>query len=101
MKIGCIGSEDMVTIMRLAGAAYCEVAGEGKNLEKQFDEMVEKVDLVVIEERYAEKIKDKILYFRLIHDKPVIVEVPGREEIEKEDTIRKIIIRAIGVDMGD
>ncbi len=99
MKIGCIGSKDIVTIMRLAGAAHCEVAGE--NLEKQFDDMVEKVDLVVIEERYAEKIKDKILYFRLIHDKPVIVEVPGKEKIEREDTIRKIIIRAIGVDIGD
>ncbi|MCD6473947.1 MAG: hypothetical protein J7K47_03465 [Thermoplasmata archaeon] len=99
MKIGCIGSEDFITIMRLGGASLAENGEE--DIEKKFDEMVEKADIIVIEEKYAEKIKDKILYFRLIHDKPVIVEVPAKEKMEREDTIRKIIVRAIGVDIGD
>ena len=101
MKIGCIGSEDFITIMRLGGAAFCGVPLDKNEAEEYFDEMVKKVDIVVIEEKYAEMIKDKILYFRLIHDKPVIVEVPGKKKMEREDTIRKIITRAIGVDIGD
>jgi len=99
MKIGCIGSEDFIAIMRLGGASFAE-SGE-EEIEEKFDEMTEKADIIIIEEEYAEKIKDKILYFRLISDKPVIVEVPGKKKMEREDTIRRIIVRAIGVDVGD
>ena len=98
MKIGCIGSEEMVTLMKLAGVTMCEIA---ENLEKQFEEMIEKVDLLIIEESFADKIKDKILYFRLLHDKPIIIEIPGKKKMEREDTIRNIIRRAVGVDVGD
>ena len=99
MKIGCLGSKDMVTLMKLAGVTRCEIGKE--NLQSQFDEMVKQVDLLIIEESYADKIKDKILYFRLLHDKPVIIEIPGKRKMEKEDTIRDIIRRAVGVDIGD
>jgi len=98
MRIGCIGGEDMTTLMHLAGVTCCR---SGKNIEKEFEEMVKEVDILIIEEEYAEKIKDKILYHRLIYDTPVIVEVPGKKKIEREDSIRKIIVRAVGVDIGD
>ena len=98
MKIGCIGGRDMVTLMYLAGITYCRIA---EDVEKEFDEMVKNVDILIIEEKYAEKIKDKILYHRLIHDKPIIVEIPGKKKMEREDSIRKIIARAVGVDIGD
>jgi len=98
MKIAFIGSKEMATLFKMAGVSY---AGLGENVEKEFDEIVKSYDVVVIEGKYAEKVKNKILYFRLLHDKPIIVEIPGKEKVEREDTIRKIIARAVGVDIGD
>ena len=98
MKIACIGDEDTVALMRLAGVSHCVLADD---IEKQFDEVVKNgVDILIINEKEAEKIKDKILYYRLLHDKPIIVEIPGKKKIDREDIIRKLIIRAVGVDIG-
>jgi len=98
MKIGGIGTIDTITLLRLAGVKYCAVA---EDVSTQFDEIAKDVDILIIDYETAEKIRDKILYFRLMHDKPVIVEIPGKKGKEMEDTIRKIIVRAVGVDIGD
>ncbi|MCD6512614.1 MAG: V-type ATP synthase subunit F [Thermoplasmata archaeon] len=98
MKIACIGDRETVAIMKLAGASYCEIAD---NIEKQFDEMVarEDVGILVINERIAEKIKSRIYNHRLLNDTPVIVEIPDKMGKSGEDGIRKLIMRAVGVDV--
>ncbi|MCD6171534.1 MAG: V-type ATP synthase subunit F [Thermoplasmata archaeon] len=102
MKIACIGDEDTVALLRLAGASHCVVADD---VSRQFDELVknEEVEILVINEKYAEKIRDKILSFMLLNDKPIIVEIPDKKGKikERKEIIRKFIIRAVGVDAGE
>lgn len=98
MKIACIGDRETVTLMKLAGAAYCEIAGD---VEKQFDEIVSRQDvgILVMNERVAQRIKKRIYNYRLLNDTPVIVEIPDKMGKVGEDSIRKLIMRAVGVDV--
>ena len=42
MKIACIGDEDTVALLRLAGASHCVVADD---VSRQFDELVKNEDI--------------------------------------------------------
>ena len=44
------------------------------------------------------KLKNKIVYHRLVKNLPIIVELPEKEE-EWEDTIKRLIVRAVGVEV--
>ncbi len=96
MKIGVIGDEDTIALLKLAGAS--EFAS---NIEK-FDEMVrnEELAILIITDEFAEKLREKIVMHRLQKEFPFIVEIPGKKKVEKEDTIKKIIVRAVGVEVG-
>jgi len=93
MKIAVIGEEDMLTLFRMAGVKECY------DNEEKFDEIMKREDvgIVVVSGKFCKKLKNKIIYHRLVKNLPIIVEIPGKEELE--DTIRKLIVRAVGVEV--
>ena len=95
MKIALIGDEDSIALMRMAGVKECYSEKE------RFDEIVKRndIDILLITTDYAKELRDKIFYHRLMKDMPIIVEIPGKVEEEWEDTIKKLIVRAVGVEV--
>ncbi len=94
MKIAVIGNEEMLTLFRMAGVKECY------DEEEKFDEIVKRDDIaiLVVAGKFCKKLKNKIIYHRLVKNLPIIVEIPEKGE-EWEDTIRKLIVRAVGVEV--
>ena len=95
MKIALIGDEDTIALFKLAGVSICH------DNEEKFSEIVndESVAILLITDEYAEKLRNKIIQHRLLKEMPIIVEIPGKKKMEREDTIKKLIVRAIGVEV--
>lgn len=95
MKTALIGDTDTIALFTMAGiTTFSEDT-------TQFDELAndESFALLFITDEYAEKIKSKIIHHRLIKNLPIIIEIPGKKRIEREDTIKKLIMRAVGVEV--
>jgi vacuolar-type H+-ATPase subunit F/Vma7 len=95
MKAAVLGDADTVTLCRMAGITrYADDAD-------QLDGLLTDDDLavVLITDEYAEQVRDKIVRHRLTKDLPIVIEIPGKKEIEREDTIKRLILRAVGVEV--
>ncbi len=100
MKIVAIGDEDTVTLFRFLGIEGY-IADE--NLQKNFQDIVSREDIavVIVTEKVADEIMDEITYIKLQKDLPIIVEIPdkkGKRE-DREDSIGRLIKRAVGVEI--
>jgi|Deesub1362A_J573_1020465.scaffolds.fasta_scaffold02948_2 vacuolar-type H+-ATPase subunit F/Vma7 len=95
MKIALIGDEDTIALFKLAGVNICY------NSEEKFNEAIndESIAILLITDEYAEKLRNKIIQHRLMKEMPIIIEIPGKRKMEREDTIKKLIVRAIGVEV--
>jgi len=95
MKAAVIGDADTIALFRMAGVTRCSDTVES------FHEMVngEDIALLLITDEYAEQLKSKIVYHRLVKHLPIIIEIPGKKEMEREDTIKRLIVRAVGVEV--
>jgi V/A-type H+-transporting ATPase subunit F len=102
-KIGVVGSELLTTGFKLAGVKTAENASNGEEAEKALWKMLSMKDIgiIVITESLADKIKDRKLQHIIDTSlMPLIIEVPGYNEEEKEsDTLRRLILRAVGIDI--
>lgn len=101
MKMAVIGDEDTVTLLTFAGVSQGVVAGE--DVATQLDELVEnpEVGVIIMTERIADMLLDKITKIKLQRELPIIVEIPdkrGKEE-EREDSLDILIRRAVGVEI--
>jgi len=101
MKMAVIGDEDTVALFTFAGVGRGVVAGG--EVAAQLDELVEDPDIgvIIITERIADTLLDKITKIKLQRELPIIVEIPdkrGREE-EREDSLDALIRRAVGVEI--
>jgi len=100
MKIVAIGDEDTVTLFRFLGIKGY-IADE--NLRKSFQDIVshEDIAVVIVTEKVADEIMDEITYIKLQRDLPIIVEIPDKKgKIKKrEDSIARLIKRAVGVEI--
>ncbi|KAA0003241.1 MAG: V-type ATP synthase subunit F [Thermoplasmata archaeon] len=100
MKIVAVGDEDTVTLFRFLGIEGY-VADE--NLHKNFKDIVAREDIavVIITEKVADKLMDEITYIKLQKDLPIIVEIPDKKGKikEREDSIARLIKRAVGVEI--
>lgn len=100
MKIVAIGDEDTVTLFRFLGI---EGYIADKNLHKNFQDIVsqEDVAVIIVTEKVADELMDEIAYIKLQRDLPIIVEIPdkkGKRE-DREDSIGRLIKRAVGVEI--
>lgn len=95
MKMALIGDEDTIALFKLAGILRCS-----SNYE-DFEKFVNdgEIAILLITYDYAEKIKEKIIQHRLLKNFPFIIEIPSKKKIEREDTIKKLIVRAVGVEI--
>ncbi len=94
MKVAVIGNRDMLALFRMAGVTECY------DKEEKFDEIVKRDDIgiLVVSGEFCKKLRNKIVYHRLVKNLPIIVELPEKEE-EWEDTIKRLIVRAVGVEV--
>ncbi|MBC7081730.1 MAG: hypothetical protein H5T44_05775 [Thermoplasmatales archaeon] len=92
MKIFAMADGGIAELLRMAGANICSC--------KEFDEVVRRKDagLLIISEKFVDELKDKILMHRLQGNAPFIIEISGKEKVG-EDSIKKIIVRAVGVEV--
>ncbi|HEC88260.1 MAG TPA: V-type ATP synthase subunit F [Thermoplasmata archaeon] len=95
MKISLIGDEDTIALFKLAGISECY------NNADKFDEIVnnEETAILLLTYEFAEKLRNKIIRHRLMKELPIIVEIPGKRKIERKDTIKSLIIRAVGIEV--
>ncbi len=92
MKMGIIGNEDEIALFRLAGITNCYSIEE-------FEKAINEVAILFITYDYAKKLKEKIFYHRIQKNLPIIVEIPSKRKEKIEDTIKRIIVRAVGVEI--
>jgi len=102
LKIAVIGDEDTVAGFKLAGVSQGWVARTPSEVEAALREAErdEEVAIIIITEEAASMAKHKLQEMYL-KPRPAIVEVPskkGAAEV-KEDPIRELLRRAIGIEV--
>ena len=103
MKVVVVGDEDAVAGLKLAGVSEGRVVKTPSEAEEVLREVVrdEDVAVLVITEDVAAMASQLVqeLYLR---PRPAVVEVPSRRgaEEEREDPIRELLRRAIGVEVS-
>ncbi len=103
MKVAIIGDDDFVIGFQMGGVKLvysCATPDDAlKSIEKIRD--MRDIAVLVIQRSYADKVREYINEWK--HKKdiyPVILELPGYGDREaKEDPMRNVIKRAIGVDI--
>lgn len=102
MKLAAICDRDTAVGLRLAGVHELFVADD--NPVKMLDEISEKSDIgvVFITEKIAQEISKYLKDFRLLHDLPIIVEIPDKKgRLEGHvDFVSHLIKKAVGIDIG-
>lgn len=102
-RIAVIGKKELSLGLRLTGISETYDVADGPEAEKVIRDIMQKDDigLVVIGSRIVSSIKDRKI-LSLIDDSlmPVFIEVPSYKEEKAPDTLRRLIIRAIGIDIN-
>lgn len=100
MKIYLISdNRDTLVGMRLAGIKGI-VVNDKRNIEKAFDALINKkeVGILLLTEKVAEAIRDKVNYVKQKLTYPLIVEIPDRHgSIKDEDYITGYVRDSIGI----
>jgi vacuolar-type H+-ATPase subunit F/Vma7 len=102
-KIAVIGRPELTLGFRLSGTPISYDAEEAEDAERAVKELMQNEDigLVIIPTVLARKIKDKKI-INIIESSisPIFVEIPEYGDERSADTLRKLIIRAIGIDIA-
>ncbi|MBN1685579.1 MAG: V-type ATP synthase subunit F [Spirochaetales bacterium] len=101
MRYFVIGDEDTVLGFQLAGVEG-KVAGNPEEAERVFDEVLDNHDfgIVLITERVAELIRDRVDRFIFTQAFPLILEIPDRNgRLEGKPDLRQMVNRAIGINL--
>lgn len=100
MNITVLGDKETVTGFRLAGVSSATLA-DTKTIEKEFEKAVSEKDIIIITENLASQIRNRIEELQT-EEKPVIVEIPGKEGSigYTKEKINDLIKRVVGMDMS-
>jgi vacuolar-type H+-ATPase subunit F/Vma7 len=100
-KIAVIGDDILRAGFRLLGDK--KTYGEETNVEAMLKELINnpEIGIIVVNQKIIKNIKNsKTIDMINKTVKPLIIEVPGyNEEDMHQDTLRKIILKAIGIDI--
>ncbi|MCX8204222.1 MAG: V-type ATP synthase subunit F [Candidatus Nezhaarchaeota archaeon] len=103
MKIVVVGDEDAVAGFKLAGVSDGRVVRTPSEAEEVLKELVrdEEVAVLMVTEEVA-SMADSLVRELYLKPRPVIVKIPSRKgvEVKKEDPIRELLRRAIGVEVS-
>lgn len=92
-------NRDTLVGMRLAGIKGV-IAGDKKEAEKIFDEAINKkeVGILLLTEKIANDIRDRVNYVKQKSASPLIVEIPDRHgSMKDEDYITGYVRNSIGI----
>lgn len=95
-----IGNHNMIMGFRLVGVRGAEVSSVDEAW-RVLSKTVKNVDvaIIIIDEEFSTKIRDKIDKLRLSRISPLIVEMPGKLRQPETIDISDIVRKAIGVKM--
>lgn len=104
-KIAAIGSEPLALGFRLAGVTESYVVEKQDEAEAAIRKLLEggDVGIIVVTSRIVNAIKDRRLYDTIMNSTlPLFMLVADYKDdmTAEEDTLRQLIIRALGIDIG-
>lgn len=103
LKIAYVGNSLLNTGFKIAGVIESHVASDTQTCEGKVKELMERGDVgvIIVTSGVRKMIKDRRLSDNISSSiMPLVVEIPERgEEIMEEDTLRQLIMRAIGIDI--
>ena len=99
MNVVLIGGFDEAVGFSLAGVKsyLVENARDGLERVKQCVDD-DNIDLLLVSEHLAHELRQEISEYER-RDRPMILEIPGRLRLEKDDPIKEIVRKAIGIDI--
>ncbi len=103
-KIAVIGKKDLTIGFRLTGVTEYYDTEESPKAEQIIRDLMQRDDigLIIIGAQLVRGMKDrKILNAIDSSILPVFMEIPGYNEEKVPDTLRRLIIRAIGIDISN
>ncbi len=101
-KIALIGSEELSIGFKLAGIRNSFIAQTGSEAESLIRNILqnEEIGIIILSSKIINQIKDrKILNAIDTSILPLFVEVPDYGSTYTPDTLRRLILRAIGIDI--
>ena len=102
MKLSAICDSDTAVGLRLAGIH--EVFIPDNNSQKIFDEITKRNDIgiIFITEKIAQSITKNLRDFRLMHDIPIVVEIPDKKGRvgDHVDFVSHLVKKAVGIDVS-
>ncbi len=103
LKIAYVGNSLLNTGFKIAGITESYVATDTPTAETKVKELAEREDIgiVIITSNVRKLVKDRRISDTISSSiLPLIVEIPElNEELGEEDTLRSLIMRAIGIDI--
>lgn len=102
MKFYCIADEDTVRGFRLAGAEGRAVA-DARQAAEALAETAARTDcgIVILTERVAAGIRERVDAIRFERARPLIVEIPGPEgPLPGRKSLRQLVQEAVGIRVG-
>ncbi len=103
-KIVIVGGKGFSLSFRLAGITESFEVDDGVQAEAAIKDLLQRTDigLVIIASHLVKEIRDrKILNAIDSSILPIFMEIPGYKEEKVPDTLRRLIIRAIGIDISN
>ncbi len=99
MNIVLLGGFDEAVGFSLAGVKS-HIIEDAKEGLKKLKECVndDDIDLLFISEGLAHEMRQEILEYEH-RDRPMIIEIPGRVRLEKDDPIKELVRKAIGINI--
>ncbi len=102
-KIVVLGGEVLPLGMKLAGVSESYTAQGPEDTERRMLALLDRSDvgIIVITEGLSKSIKDRRVRYRMENSiDPLVISVAGyKEQAEGEDTLRRLILRAVGIDI--
>lgn len=101
-RIAVVGNTQLVLGFKLSGISESYIS-EGAGSEKKMRELMQRDDigLIITTSRVLDSIRDRKLADSIADSVlPMVIMVPDYREEGQPDTLRRLIMRAIGIDIG-
>ncbi len=102
-KIVVLGGEVLPLGMKLAGVKESYTVEAGGEAERKMLDLLDREDvgIIVVTEGIARSIADRRIRYRMENSlDPLVISVAGyNEKMASEDTLRRLIMRAVGIDI--
>jgi vacuolar-type H+-ATPase subunit F/Vma7 len=95
MRVAVLGDKETVLGFAFAGIKEYRLAEDYESAKRAFAELLGTQDIILVTQKIADLLRAEIDKLRSPY--PLVVEVPAREKVIREDTVNRLVRRAIGV----